>query len=127
MELNWLNIKNIDSNSILLEIFSSLTEIYKSYKFLDISEEDFKNIVISEIDKSKLVEKTEEPYIKYIQNKVRNNLFIQVKQRLSDPNKEFEITSKYLESKGSEEKNIIDCLKLLQKFLVNLIIILLLN
>ena len=98
MKLSIEKVKSIDSSDIYESIFSNINDIYYSFSFLEISVDDFKKIVISEIDASKKTYKGSSDYITFIRPNIYNRLNEETTKALNSKDS-YKVMNNYINDK----------------------------
>ena len=96
MELNLKKIQQLDTHEILKVLLPTIDNLYKSVDYIGITKEDFYNLVLSEIDKSKKIYKGDIGYIEYIKNRMNIVLVDQIKKNLLEPKVAIIIINNYI-------------------------------
>ena len=96
MELNLKKIQQLDAHEILAILLSTIDNLYKSIDYIGITKEDFYNLVLNEIDKSKKTYKGDIDYIEYIKNRMNIVLVDQIKNNLLEPKVAIIIINNYI-------------------------------
>ncbi len=94
MDVN--SIKKLNSNQIFSTYIEELTGIHKSFEYLKLADAAFYNLVIGEIDKSKVEYKGEIPYETYLFSKVKECLEQIFKGLLINPSSQFEVLNDFI-------------------------------
>ena len=85
MELNLKKIQQLDTQQILEILLPTINKLYKNVEYIEISKEEFYNLVLKQIDKSKKTYKGDIDYIKYIKTRINIALVDQIKNNLFEP------------------------------------------
>lgn len=96
MELNLKKIQRLDAHEILEILLPTIDKLYKSVDYTGITKEDFYNLVLNEIDKSKKTYNGDIGYIEYIKNSMNIVLVDQIKKSLLEPKAAIIIINNYI-------------------------------
>ena len=106
------------SNTKLLDLLKPTLMKFKVIEYIDLSEEDFENIVISEIEKSKKDYPGKPDYIEYMKNKIQAELKKIIKEKLNNPDTALIIINNFIFRCFSLDKSYEASLKNLDKLAV---------
>ena len=70
MELTYKKIQQLEANEILKQLMPNINNIYKSFQYIGLSQTDYINLVITEIEASKSQYNDDIPYFKYLRKKI---------------------------------------------------------
>ncbi|MDD6878691.1 MAG: sigma-70 family RNA polymerase sigma factor, partial [bacterium] len=96
MELNLSKIKQLDEQQILDILLPTINSLYKKVDYIGMTKNDFYNLALEEIYKSKKSYIGDIDYIKYIKNKINIALADQVKKDLIEPETAIIIINNYI-------------------------------
>lgn len=99
MELDINQINQLSSKQIYNLLIPIINEIHLSFMYLEISDEDFYELVLGEIADSKINYKGDQNYINFIKSKIKLKLSKKVKVLLSNPKTSFKIIDTYINQK----------------------------
>ncbi len=111
MNLTIKDIKHLDSKEIYKILLPIINELQKKYSFLNLPPNTYYELVIKEINNSKINYKGLEPYETYIKNKLTNLLKEQVKKYLSNPQYSLTIINNYINNYLININNIDEVIK----------------
>ena len=120
MELSVVDIKQMSSDEIYNSMLSEIDTIYKKYRFLDLSPEEFYKIIINTIEYTKKNFKGECIYSKYLKKHITISLRELINKLFEDENRAFIIISNYINmyfTYNGLVNNALACTKKLDKFL----------
>jgi len=83
MELDLRKIQQLDARQILEILLPIIDNLYKTVDYMEITKEEFYNLVLKEIDESKKTYKDDISYIEYIENKINITIVDQIKEKFS--------------------------------------------
>lgn len=119
MELNLRKIQQLDAHQILEILLPTINNLYKKFDYIGITKDEFYNLVLREVDKSKRTYKGDIVYIEYIKNRIKIVLVEQVKNNLLEPEPAIIIINNYINKhlkKSDVYEDSIKNLKKLDKF-----------
>ncbi len=90
------NIRELDSNQIYTLLFPLISQIYKSYKFLNLSKTEFSQLVLQEIEYSKITSINHNHYKEYLKKRIKMCLSEIAKQRINNPTTVFNLLDNYI-------------------------------
>ena len=106
MELTYIKIQQLDANEILKQLMPNINNIYKSFLYIGLSQTDYINLVITEIEASKSQYKDDIPYFEYLRKKILAKLSEIAKALLLDEKTNFSLISNYINLKIQFDQNI---------------------
>lgn len=112
MGLNLRKIQQLDAQQILEILLPTINNLYKTVDYVGISEEEFYNLLLREIDKSKKTYKGDIIYIEYI--KSRMNIVL-VEKNLLEPETAIIIINNYINKRLKKSVVYDDSIKNLKK------------
>lgn len=121
MELKNSNLKRMSSNEILNAMMPSLTGLYCNLEYLNISKEDFYNIALAEITKTKDNYGNKSSYTEFIKNRVKYIVIEREKRSLTNNEEVLKLLNGYINYSFPDNGNLDSLLrsfKKLEKFLV---------
>lgn len=119
MELNLRKVQQLDAHQILEILLPTINNLYKTVDYIGITKEEFYNLVLREVNKSKRTYKGDIVYIEYIKKRMNIVLGNQVKNNLLEPETAIIIINNYINKhliKSDEYEDSIKNLKELDKF-----------
>lgn len=96
MELTFKKAQQLDSKQIYDLLLPILNEIYSSFKFVNISAEDYYILVLNEITNSKKTYKDNKSYVNFIKKRIIFLLQEKVKEMLFNPETSFTLLNNYV-------------------------------
>ena len=120
MELNLKKIKQLDSKKIFDLLLPTIDSIYQSYEYIGISQSEYYNLVLQEIENSKKVYIDNIPYSKFIKKKIQTALKEKMKQLISNSETSFtfNIINNYINQKFTKILTHEDSIKYFKKLSV---------
>lgn len=117
MELNLKKIKQLDSKKIFDLLLPTIDSIYQSYEYIGISQSEYYNLVLQEIENSKKVYIDNIPYSKFIKKKIQTALKEKMKQLISNSETSFtfNIINNYINQKFTKILTHEDSIKYFKK------------
>lgn len=115
MELNLKKIQQLDTQQILEILLPTINKLYKNVEYIEISKEEFYNLVLKQIDKSKKTYKGDIDYIKYIKTRINIALVDQIKNNLLEPETAVVIINNYINRYKNKSITYEDSVKILKK------------
>lgn len=103
MILNQDNINKISTNEIYNFIKYKLDSIYKSIKYTGITKDEFDEIVLNEIDKSKKITIVNLDYSKYIIKRVQGSISGYIFMLINNSNTSYQLIDNYINYHFNEE------------------------
>lgn len=123
MKITEEKLDKLTSEQIYEYISGTIDRIFKSYDYLNLSQEEIKKIVIKEIESSKADYNEEKnDYLKFISQRIKKNLNKKSQLLLSDEKIQFELINNFLNlrtHKASNLKSAINNLNKISLFLEN--------
>lgn len=119
MELNLRKIQQLDVHQILEILLPTINNLYKTFDYIGITKEEFYDLALREVDKSKRTYKGDIAYIEYIKNRINIVIVDQVKNKLLEPKSAIIIINNYINKhlkKSDVYEDSIKNLKKLDKF-----------
>ena len=86
----------MDSSKIFKEILPTINSIYRTFKYINLTTEEYERIVLEEIEKSKNDYNGSIDYSKYIRNKIKIELFKIIEELLKDSNESYNLLNNYI-------------------------------
>ncbi len=120
MGLSSNKIKEMDSKQLYDMLLPIINEIYESFKYISINEEEYNNLVLKIIDDSKSNYDGNETYIDFINKKIRFKLSEITNNLMSNPETSFNILNNYINQNFSNVTSFniaLDYFKKLSSFL----------
>ncbi len=105
-----LNIKKMDSMKIFEQLLPETNSIYNSFKYIEISEEEYKKLVLNVIKDSKKTYKGNISYTKFIKKKIQKILFEKAENLLFSSNS-IKIINNYIDQNFYTVSNYKDSIK----------------
>lgn len=96
MELRSDNLKNMSTGEIIKKLLPTFMGIYTSFRYLELSKEDFFEIVYTEIKKTKDNYNNKKPYSEFIKNRVRFLIVETERKKVVDSNEAYRILNNYV-------------------------------
>ena len=96
MELTFKKVQQLDSKQIYDLLLPIFNEIYSSFKFVNISAEDYYILVLNEITNSKKTYKDNKNYVNFIKKRIIFLLSKKVKEMLFNPETSFTLLNNYV-------------------------------
>ena len=96
MELSTQKVKQLSSHQIMNIFQTDINQIYRQFSFLELSQEAFKRIVLSEIEKSKKNYPENISYSNYLRNNISKSLIDETKKRFAVFQTSFKIINSYI-------------------------------
>ncbi len=115
MELNINNVCQLDSKQIYDMLLPIINEIYLSFIYTDISDKDFYELVLREIDDSKKNYQGKQKYVDYIKRKIKFQLSERTGVLLLNSETSFNIINNYINKKVVTVKSKEDAIKYFKK------------
>lgn len=110
MDLNLKRIKQLNKVQIYKMIFPLISKFYDAYDYLDITSEEFSEIVLDEIEKSISEFDESVTYKKFIKNKLKKRFDRKVYNDLNDPEKVVIIINNFTKKRFTNLSNVNDCI-----------------
>ena len=114
MELS-KKIQQLDSKQIYNSLLPIINELYLSFKYVNISDEDYVKLVLKEISDSKKTYKGDQNYIEYIKRKIKFQLSEMTKKMLFNPKTSFTLLNNYITQNIVSISNYVDAIKYFKK------------
>ena len=115
MELNYKKIQQLDASQIFKLLLSNIQNIYSSFQYVGLSESEYYNLVITEIEVSKKIYKGDIPYIDFLKRRIRTNLSEKNKALLMNPETTYKIINAYINLKIKTKNSLEDSIKQFEK------------
>ncbi len=115
MELDLKKVQQLDSKQIYNSVLPIMNELYLSFEYMNLSNEDYEKIVLQEISNSKKTYKGNQDYIEYLKRKTKSHLSEMIKKMLSDPKMAFALLNNYITQNIVDISNDEDAIKCFQK------------
>ena len=116
MNLNYNNIKQLDSKKIYNILLPIINDIYSTFSYIEINDNDFYELVMKEISNSKLVYKGDVDYIDFIKNKIELQISKKVKKLMSKSETSFDVLNNYINKNFIDVNNYKESFKNINKF-----------
>ncbi len=116
MKLNLKSIQQLNAKQIYHLLLPEIQEIYLSFQYTNISEQEYFNLVLKEISNSKKTYNGEQDYLKFIRKQIRIHLSEKTKKMLLNPKTSFTLLNNYITQKFGTISNSIDAFKYFEKF-----------
>lgn len=97
MELNFKKVQQLNEQEILETLLPIIDKLYEKINYTDITKEQFYNLALKEISKSKKNYNGETDYVKYIKNKISIVLANQINKSLLEPERAIIIINNYID------------------------------
>lgn len=110
MDLNLKRIKQLNKVQIYKIIFPLISKFYDAYDYLDITSEEFSEIVLDEIEKSISEFDESVTYKKFIKNKLKKRFDRKVYNDLNNPEKVVIIINNFTKKRFTNLSNVNDCI-----------------
>lgn len=110
MDLNLKRIKQLNKVQIYKMIFPLISKFYDAYDYLDITSEEFSEIVLDEIEKSISEFDESVTYKKFIKNKLKKRFDRKVYNDLNNPEKVVIIINNFTKKRFTNLSNVNDCI-----------------
>ena len=98
-----MGINKLDFKNILESLKPTIDTLYESYSYLEISNQEYEELIIKIINDTKKNYDNNLPYPEYIKDKLKNILIQKGKDLISDPNTSLKIINNYI------NENLFDC------------------
>ena len=116
MKITEEKLDKLTSEQIYEYISGTIDRIFKSYDYLNLSQEEIKKIVIKEIESSKAYYNEEEnDYLKFISQRIKKDLNKKSQLLLSDEKIQFELINNFLNLKTHKASNLKSAINNLNK------------
>ena len=115
MELSLEKIQQLSSEEIYELLLSTINNIYKSYSYVDISHQDYYELVLDEIANSKNIYTGSTSYSDFIKTKIKTSLSEHIKKLIHDSSTSFKIINDYINQEFSEISTYKDSIKYFEK------------
>lgn len=96
MVLNQKIIQQLDSKQIYQELLPIFEKLYNEYKYMEISQEEYSNLIIKEINNSKKTYNNNQDYGSYLKEKIKRQLLIKAKKMINNSDYTFNILNSYI-------------------------------
>ena len=96
MKTNIENFQQMDSKKIYNHLLPTINRIYEKYKYINISIEEYNNLVLNEINDSKKENIDNYLYEAYLKKKIQNLLNKYIEEKIYDINESFNIINNYI-------------------------------
>ena len=103
----------MDCKQIYNSVLPIINELYLSFKYINISNEDYIELVLKEISDSKKTYKGNQNYINYIKRKIKFQLIEMTKKMLFNSKTSFTLINNYINNNISSYE---DAIKNFKKF-----------
>lgn len=110
------NIKQLTNEEIYDNLSQLIKDLYKKYKYVDIYQEKYKELVMSVIDKLKSEEQVDDVEI-YVKKEINKRFYLIVNSKLNDKVEASKLISRYMHFKVKKSDDIIDSFKKINVFL----------
>ncbi len=111
MKLNLKKVQQLDSKQLYDILLPNINDIYSSFKYIEMSEKDFYELVLKEIMDSKKTYSDTSNYIDFMKQKITFQLVERTKKLAMDPQTSFYILNNYINQKFMDVSNYEDALK----------------
>lgn len=115
MELNLSEVQQLDAQQILKILLPTINKLYKTVDYTGITKDEFYNLVLQEVNKSKTIYKGDIVYIDYIKKIINIVLDEQIKSKLAEKETAIIIINNYINKCLKESDTFEDSLKNLKK------------
>ena len=115
MNLNLKQVQQMDSKQIYNLLLPIINEIYLSYKYINITNEDYVKLVLKEITDSKNTYKDNQDYIEYIKRKIEIKLSEMTKKMLFNSETSFTLLNNYITQNVNNISSYADAIKYFKK------------
>lgn len=110
MDLNLKRIKQLNKVQIYKMIFPLISKFYDAYDYLDITSEEFSDIILDEIEKSISEFDESVTYKKFIKNKLKKRFDRKIYNDLNNPEKVVIIINNFTKKRFTNLSNVNDCI-----------------
>ena len=115
MELNLKQVQQMDCKQIYNSVLPIINELYLSFKYINISNENYIELVLKEISDSKKKYKGDQDYINYIKRKIKFQLSEMTKKMLFNSESSFTLLNNYIIQKNNNISSYEDAMKSFKK------------
>ena len=115
MELSLEKIQQLSAEEIYEFLLPTINNIYKSYSYVDISHQDYYELVLEEIANSKNIYTGSTSYSNFIKTKIKTSLSEHIKKLIHDSSTSFKIINDYINQEFSEISTYKDSIKYFEK------------
>lgn len=115
MSLSFQKINNLDSKKICKLLLPTIQKIYQSFSYVNLTAEEYINLVLLEIEDSKINYKNNVSYDEFIKKRIKVALSKKIEKTLFDPNKSFEIINNYINIKLKKSKMVEEAIEQFDK------------
>ncbi len=110
MELNLEKVRQYSSIQLFAILLETVNDIYESFSYLNISKQDYKDMVLREIELSQVQYKGDTPYSDYLRERLSLVLSNKVKTLLLNEETSFTIIDRYINYRYTETNSYADAL-----------------
>ncbi len=115
MELNFKKIQQMDSQEIYEFLLPTINSIYQSFKYIEISQQNYHELVLKEIESSKKTYNSNTSYSDFMKKRIRTSLSEQVRKLIYDSSTSFNIINEYINQKFDNISTYEDAIKYFKK------------
>lgn len=115
MELNLKKIQQMDSQKIFELSLPTINNIYKSFDYMDLSKQEYYDLVLQEITNSKELYNGNQPYADYLKKKVCTVLTEKVRNLLLQSESSVKLINNFMNQRFNKIKDHEDSLKCFKK------------
>lgn len=115
MKLSLKKIQQLNSKEIFELTLPTINDVYKSFDYMGLSEQDYYDLVLQEITSSKNLYNGDLPYEKFLEKRIGTVLTENLKKLLSQADSSIEIINNFLNKKAGKITNYKDSLKCFEK------------
>ena len=115
MSLSFQKISNLDSKEIYELLLPSIQKVYQSFSYINLTTEEYSDLVLFEIENSKKKYKNNISYDEFIKKRIKIALSKKIEKSLFDPNKSFEIINNYINIKLKNSEKTEEAIKQFDK------------
>ena len=96
MEYTLKQLQTLKTEEIYEHFSSIIRKLYQTFQYLDLPKEEYKELVKTEIENSKVVWKEEMPYSTYLKKKIKEKLSQKTKLFLSTSSTAYQVLNNYI-------------------------------
>lgn len=111
MKLNLKKIQQMNSQEIFELLLPNINKIYNSFNYIELSKQDYYDLVLKEITNSKKLYTDNQPYSDYLKMKICNALAERIRSLLLQPDSSIKLINNFINQKFDKVKNYEDSLK----------------
>ena len=99
MELNYKSIQQMSANQIYKLLLSDLQDINNTFLYINLSKDEYYNLIIDEIQKAKILYKGNIPFLEFVKRQIKFRLSEMVNELLVNSQTTFQIIDSYINLK----------------------------